>query len=358
MKRTLLVLCLMFLVNSDIYSQVTDVLTNLSQPQGLVVNGSKLYIAEAGTNKVIELELNTGNTIDFVTSLIAPIGLIQRGNDLLIAENDGAKVSIKDLTLPPSTATDYVNFNTGIEPWGVELTPDQNTLYISVVSGEVYKVDLTQTNLMPELIWEYENGDGTAIDLALNGNDLYISQSESESGGKILKIDVTESNPVAEEIVSNLFFPVGIEIIGSTLFFIDWTNQATGIDTLNKIDLNESNPQVTTILNNLNFPTYLTYSIATDELYISQSDRVSKIPGSLLGIDDQNLNSKFRIYPNPSTNYINISNLNFNGDFEIYDVLGNILFTGEITEKIDVTNLSSGIYFIKIEQTTKKFIKN
>lgn len=357
MKRTLLIFSLFLIINNDIYSQVTDVVTNLSSPRGLVVNSGKLYISESGTNKVLQFDLTTENTTDFITSLVIPIGLIEKGNDLLIAENNGLKVSIKDLTLPPSTAADFLIFETPpfVEPWGIELSQDQNTLYISEVGGRIYKADLTQPNPTLELIWQ--NTDGTAIDLALNGNDLYISESENQTGqpGRILKIDITEINPTPIEIVTDLYFPIGLEIIGTELYFTNWNDQSNGTDTLNKIDLNETNPQVITVLNSLSFPTYLTYS--NDVLYISQDDKVSKITLAQLGTSELNTSFDFKIYPNPTSDFISVSNLDFNTNFEIYDLLGHRISNGRIAENIDVTNLTAGIYFLKIKQAIKTFIK-
>lgn len=357
MNRKLLFLSLILLINFDLNSQVTDVVTNLSSPRGLVIDNGKLYISELGTNKILEFDLTTDNTNDFITNLVLPIGLVQRSNDLLIAENNGFKISRKDLTLPPSNATDYVTFQTPpfVEPWGIELSQDQNTLYISEVGGRVYKADLTQTNPMPEIIWQ--NTDGTTIDLALNGNDLYISESENQTGqlGRIIKIDVTDNNPTPIEVVTNLYFPLGLEIIGSELFFTNWTETANGTDTLNKIDLTLTNPQVTTVLSSLNFPTYLTYS--NNELYISQNDKVSKIPDAQLRVDELNANLDFKIYPNPVVDFIKLINPQFNHQYEIYDLLGNRLANGNIEEKIDIRNLSAGIYFLKVEETIKRFIK-
>lgn len=357
MKRKLLLLILVLLINFNINSQVIDVVTNLSSPSGLVINNGKLYISEQGTDKVLEFDLETENINDFITSVVFPTGLLQRGNDILIAENNGFKISKKDLTLPPSNATDYVIFQTPpfVEPWGIELSEDQNTLYISTTDGRIYKADLTQIDPTPELIWN--NTNGTTIDLALNGNDLYISESENQTQlGRILKMDVTETNPIPVEVVTNLYFPVGLEIIGTELFFTNWTELSDGTDTLNKIDLNATNPQVTTVLNSLNFPRYLTYS--NGDLYISQNDRVSKISEEQLGIDEINSNLSFKIYPNPVIDFINLNNSNINSEFEIYDLIGNRIFKGTLSQKIDVTNLSAGIYFLKTETIVRKFIKN
>ena len=70
---------------------------------------------------------------------------------MLIAENNGFKISVKDLIPPPSTATDFVTFQLPpfVEPWGIELSQDQKTLYISEVTGRIYKADLTQPNPTP-----------------------------------------------------------------------------------------------------------------------------------------------------------------------------------------------------------------
>lgn len=71
--------------------------------------------------------------------------------------------------------------------------------------------------------------------------------------------------------------------------------------------------------------------------------------------------SNLTLYPNPSSNYIYIKNLNKIQDFEIYNILGNKLL--EVKYKpnlpIDVSNLSKGVYFLKskIGNTTLKIIK-
>lgn len=63
-------------------------------------------------------------------------------------------------------------------------------------------------------------------------------------------------------------------------------------------------------------------------------------------------NSTFQITPNPASNFITLGNEQFNeGDFEISNLLGekvmNSSFTGN--QKIDVSTLSKGIYFITVK---------
>lgn len=81
------------------------------------------------------------------------------------------------------------------------------------------------------------------------------------------------------------------------------------------------------------------------------------------GIDDIfNSNSKTqKVYPNPSNNFISISNLK-NGRVEIINSLGQLILTTSQTENINIENLPSGIYWIRFSDEiniikNSKFIK-
>lgn len=71
------------------------------------------------------------------------------------------------------------------------------------------------------------------------------------------------------------------------------------------------------------------------------------------------INKVFTIYPNPVTNKLTISNLsNDKVLFEIFDNLGQRVGRGLLNGDIDVSGLSSGIYFLKLNnQPPVKFIK-
>jgi len=65
------------------------------------------------------------------------------------------------------------------------------------------------------------------------------------------------------------------------------------------------------------------------------------------------------IYPNPVKDKLFLSN--FTGGFAIHDVSGKFIvegFASNTNSSIDVGELSKGIYFIKTNNTTTKFIKN
>nr|WP_315202784.1 ubiquitin-like protein [uncultured Flavobacterium sp.] len=80
-----------------------------------------------------------------------------------------------------------------------------------------------------------------------------------------------------------------------------------------------------------------------------------------LSIEDLNFVNNVAIYPNPSYEFIQISGLTNTENYKIYNVLGEEVLNGEISEskKIDIKNLRQGVYFLKFERgNTFKFIKS
>jgi len=81
------------------------------------------------------------------------------------------------------------------------------------------------------------------------------------------------------------------------------------------------------------------------------------------GFNDPNDNSLF-IYPNPTKDDLNITNINAGTKISIYDLKGNMLIykiATSTTCKIDISTLSRGFYTIRLIDDlmtqTSKFIK-
>ncbi len=89
---------------------------------------------------------------------------------------------------------------------------------------------------------------------------------------------------------------------------------------------------------------------------------------TLLGINDFNSSLGLNLYPNPTNSLLNIElkNSGVNLTFQVFDILGKQVINGtpnsEELLQIDVSNLESGLYIIKIasgdKNETKRFIKN
>jgi surface protein len=82
---------------------------------------------------------------------------------------------------------------------------------------------------------------------------------------------------------------------------------------------------------------------------------------STAGVDDQK-QLDISIYPNPTNDKLFIQGLSSSSKVSIYNVLGKLVLSQTISKEIDVNNLQSGIYIIKItdeqKEIVRKFIKD
>ncbi|MCX7953614.1 MAG: M1 family aminopeptidase [Bacteroidales bacterium] len=71
------------------------------------------------------------------------------------------------------------------------------------------------------------------------------------------------------------------------------------------------------------------------------------------------LENLYRIYPNPSSEYIYLSaNKNKIDDVKIYDIFGNLVYQSKYSDCINIKKFPNGIYIIDINNLKTKFIKN
>jgi len=82
---------------------------------------------------------------------------------------------------------------------------------------------------------------------------------------------------------------------------------------------------------------------------------------STAGVEDEN-RLNISIYPNPVKDKLYIQGLSNTSKVSIYNVLGKLVLSETTKSEIDVDNLQSGIYIIKIvdeqKEIIRKFIKN
>lgn len=92
-----------------------------------------------------------------------------------------------------------------------------------------------------------------------------------------------------------------------------------------------------------------------------QSITFTKGGDSVLGVDDVYAKeSVLKLFPSPSSDFIQVSGLTTTENYSIYNILGTEVDSGAIfaNKKIEIANLSNGIYFLKLERgNTIKFIK-
>lgn len=82
-----------------------------------------------------------------------------------------------------------------------------------------------------------------------------------------------------------------------------------------------------------------------------------------VGIEDNAANNmEFMLYPNPASEYVDVilPETAHNTEIALYDVTGKLVKKQNTTEnsvRINVYDLSQGLYFVKVGNTTKKFVK-
>ena len=72
------------------------------------------------------------------------------------------------------------------------------------------------------------------------------------------------------------------------------------------------------------------------------------------------LENNIKLFPNPSSELIQISGLKENENYRIYNISGSEIKNGIVSnnEQIDIRNFSNGLYFLKFDNgNTIKFIK-
>lgn len=114
-------------------------------------------------------------------------------------------------------------------------------------------------------------------------------------------------------------------------------------------------PYVNKILSALNY----SYDISTSSYDLEY--RISYNYQAQLVLDSPSFEIKnIKLYPNPANASFELSGLTQAEKVSIYNVLGNKVFEGTIdtNQKVDVRNLTSGLYFLNFENgTSLKFIK-
>ena len=77
-----------------------------------------------------------------------------------------------------------------------------------------------------------------------------------------------------------------------------------------------------------------------------------------LGVEENEAENGFAVYPNPSHDVLFVLSESINSEYRITNIIGQTLMTGEIisdNQKIDVSSLSEGIYFITLTNKTTNY---
>ncbi len=361
MKQIYLFTTILFLSCTKLIAQTTDLAIRLNLPQGIALNGNDLYFAQRSNATIYKIDI-TIETLPItptpvVTSgLSSPTGLAFNGNDLYISQANGAIYKIDITEALPIAPTPVI---TGLaNPSGIIF--NGNELYITE-SNRISKIDINEAPPITPI--PVATRLLLPIGMAINGNDLYFTQNTA-AANKISKIDITDALPAIPIAVvaangSGLTSSYGLVLNGNDLYIADYFGKK-----VSKIDITETLPITPTTVVNTGLGSNEPYGILLNgnDLYISQpiASKIAKFNLSTLSTNSYSIKNSIKSFPNPSTGLIQISGLSKTENYAIYNIIGSKINEGIISndEKIDIRNLTNGIYFLKFENRhTIKFIK-
>jgi len=189
------------------------------------------------------------------------------------------------------------------------------------------KIGFNNTKIVSSV---YIANDSTTVDVIVNGNSYGTEPFSEEDYFKIIISGIRGTNYVEETVEYYL------ADYRSGLSFIENNWHETDLSSLGAIDTLVFNLESSdTGAYGMNTPAYFCF----DDISFSDASFV-----------ENNSDIKVNIYPNPAKSIVNINSI-YNADIVISDITGKIVLSKNKcpeTERIDVSNFKSGIYFVKI----------
>lgn len=341
-KKILFILFVQF--STCLFAQIEDVVTGIFDANRIYLDGSNLFFSNGGRIDVVDLIDESTPTVSLFHDGFSLAGGMAIYNDEFYVAEFGqgriVKFSLNEVNPEIIEVT-----NSGVSP-NVIIVHNDFLYYSDTNGGSIYKYNLNGGSNESELLVSGYTG---VIGLATKDDFLYFSVSIN--GGIIYKIDLLDpdANPIALVAGDH---PLGIKIYEDILYVAD-----QDFDLIFSFDTNEEPVQNIDILlpfiDNIEDPRDI--AIYGSYFYVLEPDRLLRIPLSdlniNLGINEFEEQNTVSIYPNPTTQYIQLTNIETQEEFIIYDVNGREVLKGvyEPNTQINVNNLESGLYYIKLK---------
>lgn len=345
-KTTFLFLCICLPLLS--IAQVSNVVTGLSGPFDVVIEGSDAYVAEFTGNTILRVDLTATNPTaeEVITGINGPTSLLFDGDDVYISQVGG--------TITRRDASDLVSnqetIATGLVT-PVSMIRIDNDLYFSEFQGgRIGRIDLT-TGAVSTVI----NGLNFPEQIVLIGDEIFIAHA---GANRVSKFNVTDASPTLEDVVTGLNNPAGIHAVGSIVLVTEFANNGSVF----RVDTSETTPTAVEIVNGQNNP--FGVSFYDNDLYFIQNGAgtLSRFQGNVLSVEDASILNNITVFPNPSQGQFSIAGL----QGEVIHEATLLDFTGRVIKRFNNQDTSlntfdftaaSGTYFVSIQTDSGSITK-
>lgn len=349
MKKLLLSLIVCFFTNAEAQVVSTFMETTSFGCGGLCTSNNFLYVI-ASNGKVHRKDMDTSGNL-FETFNIGGSGysgICKVGSFVYVSKWANGSPGIYRFN-PDSGTINLESFISMPSVFG--MASKDSELYFSA-TNKIYKVNLNSMPITPVIIANNiigtEGFNNSTIGLKVYGNYLYISESTG-----ISKINLISGN-YEKELITNY---------SGTSFAIGnnnkiYTTNGPDFTAVYQLDLQT---QTYSILNQItNFIGTLDIVFNNNSLFVTTREgdfnKVARIDLNILDTNDINKKIPF-IYPSLVDDFITLEGIENIKNVKVINQNGQIKSIKVENSKIDVSDLSAGVYFIKINDWIKKFVK-
>jgi hypothetical protein len=231
----------------------------------------------------------------------------------------------------------------------------QNTVLSKLLcfANRLTELDLSNNTLLTQLLCEYNQL--TTLDLSKNIEliDLFCVENQ------LISLDVTKNIKLKLfDCSDNKLSYIDLSNKTMLTYLNCYFNQLTSLDVTQSINLD----RLFCNGNNLTCIKVNQVQLAgIPENWTKDNEANYSLDCSSLSINSFNSN-QVKLWPNPVKNIININGANEGSNFSIYNIIGKEVLTRKLTNKVDISMLENGVYFMRLTDKDKisiyKIIKN
>ena len=281
-----------------------------------VTNNTALIQLNCSGNQLIFLDVSQNTTLtDLVcnTNQLTSLNISQNTalTDLACVDNQ-----LTSLDLSNNAALTYLEFQTN-QLTTLDVSQNTNLTFLNCINNQLTSLDVSNNTALTYLTCRFNQL--TSLDVSQNNSLTALDCINNQ----LINLDVRNGNNTNFNIFYSTF---NSDLICIFVDDADWSaTNWTNIDSASTFVNNEAECEA-------------------------------------LSLGDNSLVLEVNIYPNPTANYLFIEGNKNPLAISIYNLLGAEVISESNTHKIDVSELSKGVYIINVSdgvsQTNKKFIKN
>jgi hypothetical protein len=189
-----------------------------------------------------------------------------------------------------------------------------------------------------------ESGLENNIPVTSSNSKMYVHTyvTGSSNTGIPVRLKIENKNDPTQSVETEAYTTV---VDAYEVLEFDFNNEATGTAALN-----ESYPFNMASL-------FFNFGSAGDDQTVYYFDNISFGSPISLGLDSVS-NESFKLYPNPVEDHLYIQSSDTTiKNIDIYNILGEKIYSTSSENRLDMSSYSAGIYFVKINNSTFKIVK-